>query len=416
MRIDHLALACVLTTGAATALVACTDGDTDTDVHVHTDDTDSTARYALSSIVITDSGRTLYVQVVDALGGSFDNATALEVAGNAILEVQDGFVYTGLVEEPTWVRYAVGADGALVEDGRISFAAYGWEAIDYGNVMVDSDTAVSINTALAQAIIWDPSAMTITGTVDLPQLPVEGFSAEVWTTTAHDGLVYIPGRHANWTQGQILHQTMMTVLDPDQAEIVAVLSDERCPNAGRMIFAPDGTGYVMSDGRNYSIQMFARARGASADEVPRNCFLRVSPGASSFDADWSVDVVDVTDGREVLTELLAAEPDTGVAFAKVFYEDRLPEGIEPTSFDFWGEDIGAYWRFDLTQDPPVGEKVDGVPFSGIGFTPNALDGKLIIGESIDGGARSQVLSVDPETNAATELFTMDGYFNGVFRL
>ena len=72
-------------------LVACTDGDTDTDVHVHTDDTDSTARYALSSIVITDSGRTLYVQVVDALGGSFDNATALEVAGNAILEVQDGF-------------------------------------------------------------------------------------------------------------------------------------------------------------------------------------------------------------------------------------------------------------------------------------------------------------------------------------
>ena len=97
-------------------------------------------------------------------------------------------------------------------------------------------------------------------------------------------------------------------------------------------------------------------------------------------------------------------------------EDRLPEGVEPTSFDFWGEDIGAYWRFDLTQDPPVGEKVDGVPISGIGFPPNALDGKLIIGESIDGGARSQVLSVDPETNAATERFTMDGYFNGVFRL
>lgn len=385
-------------------------GDTDTDSVAAFDG------YIVGSIVITDSGRTMYVQAVTELGGTLNNDEALEVPGNAILDVAGNDVFAGLVEEPTWVRYSVGEDGSLSESGRISFAAYGWTAIDYANTFVDADTALSYNTSLGQAIVWDPSTLTITGTVDLPHMLVEDYGTEAFKTTSHDGLVYIPGKFINWTQGTALHQVMITVVDPDALSVKQVISDERCPISGRMLFGPDGTGYVMSDGRNYSVQMFARAAGATAEEAPRNCFLRLEPGADGFDEAWKVDVVDLTDGREVLTEMEWAENGTGIGFSKVFYEERLPEGVEPTSFAFWGENIGRMWRFDLTQDPPAAAPVEGLPYSGIGFGGTAVDGTLLVGETTDAGATSQVFAIDPQTNVASEIMTMDGYFYGAYPL
>ncbi|MCB9680596.1 MAG: hypothetical protein H6733_03920 [Alphaproteobacteria bacterium] len=398
---------------AALLPVACAPSPTDTSV----DDTDTdaaggTSGYVVGSIVITDSGRTMYVQVVDALTGHLDNRTAIEVPGNALLESVGGHVFVGLVEEPTWIRYAL-QDGQLVEDGRVSFGAYGWPAIDYGNTFVRDDLAVSVSTSLLEAILWDPSTMTVIGNVDLSVLHHEGYGVEVFPVTDHDGLVYIPGRHVDWEQGQLEHEAMLVVLDPDAAEVTQVLRDDRCPVTGRMVFDPDGVGYVMADGRNYSIQMFARARGDT--DIPRNCFLRLQPGADAFDVDWSPDVMDLTGGHESLTALETADGGSGIGFAKVFYEDELPDDVAPVDFSFWGYPMARMWRFDLRTDPPTAAPVDGLPLSGIGFSSVPLDGELLSGETTD-GATTTVFAIDPETATSREMFTMDGYFYGAFRL
>lgn len=371
------------------------------------------SRYALGSVVIdADGNRTTYVQTIDSITvGPFDNRNAIELPGNGVLLAGNGSFYVGLAEEPTFVRYTPGSAGALVETGRISFLNQGPSAIDFGNVIVDAETAVSIFTKPALAVVWNPTTMRITGEIDLSSLVRDGYELEVWTTVAHDGLVYVPGRWSDWEGGRIYPEVSITVLDPKASAPIATLRDERCASGGRVVFDAAGYAYVMGDGRNYSIQMFANASGTQA---PENCLLRIAPGASGFDPNYFYTVTSLSGGVESIGELETAAQGSGVGFSKLFYRDRLPTGVEPVDFAFWSEPVHKLWRFELG-DPPTAREVAGAPFSTIGFSGSAIDGHLYTGESPDGSV-SDVYEIDPDANTATLRFRMDGYFNGLYSL
>lgn len=369
--------------------------------------------YALASIVINADGtRITYLQAIHSIdGGHYDNVRAIEAPGNGVLLGGDGRVFLGLAEQPVWIRYELNDQGRLEETGRLSFGGLGASAIDYGNAYVDESTAVSVLPSLALAVIWNPSTMEIVGEVELPHLAVEGFETEVWTTEAYGGLVYVPGRWANWEQGRIREGVSTTILDPYAQRIVAVAEDDRCASGGRVVFDEDGYAYVMGDGRNYSIQMFAHAAGTTP---PQNCILRIPPGGADFEEHFYYAIPSLTGGLEVIDELSTAQQGTGIGFAKMFYPDRLPEGLEPVDFQFWSVPAHRLWRIVLG-DPPTAEVVEGAPFSTVGFTPSSFGGKLYLGESQD-GATSEVYEVDPSTNTARSRFSMDGYFAGLFPL
>ncbi len=369
--------------------------------------------YALASIVINPDGeRTTYLQAVHALeDGPFDNKQAIEMPGNGTLLAGAGHVFAGLVEEPTWVRYTASASGALEETGRLSLAGQGATSIDYGNAIVDEETAVSVLSQLAIAVIWNPSTMEVVGEVDLGHLVQEGYELEVWTTIAHEGLVYIPGRWADWEGARVRNGVSLTILDPKKRKLVGVAEDDRCASGGRVVFDDKGYGYVMGDGRTYSIQMFAHAAG---EPVPENCLLRIAPGETDFEADYFHTIRSITGGLESISELETGAQGSGIAFAKMFYPDKLPDDVEPVDFTFWSLPVHKTWRIELG-DEPSAKAVDGVPFSAIGFSGSSLNGRLYAGESPDGG-KSEVYEVDPETNKATLKFEMDGYFNGLFAL
>lgn len=369
--------------------------------------------FALASIVINADGtRITYLQAISSLDdGPFDNVQAIEAPGNGVIMGGHGRVFLGLAEQPEWIRYELNGEGQLEETGRLSFLGVGASAIDYGNAYVDENTAVSVFTSLALAVIWNPSTMEIVGEVELPHLVVDGYETEVWTTESHDGLVYIPGRWANWETGQIRDGVSTTILDPHAQRVVAVAEDDRCASGGRVVFDEEGYAYVMGDGRNYSIQMFANAAGTTA---PENCILRIAPGETDFEDDYYYTIPSLTGGLEVIDELSTAQQGTGIGFAKMFYPDELPDGVEPIDFAFWSVPAHRLWRIELA-DPPTAQVVEGVPFSTIGFTPSAYDGRLYTGESQDGSS-SDVYETDPESNVATLRFSMDGYFAGIFPL
>jgi len=370
--------------------------------------------YVLGSVTIdADGNRKTYVQAIPSLdSGPFTNRNALEIAGNGLIMSHGDSIFVGLAEEPTWVRYSVDAAGKLTETGRLSFLNYGVTNIDFGNTIVDGETAVSLLTGPKVAVIWNPSTMTITGEVDLKYLQKDGYELEVWTTTSHDGLVYIPGRWADWTGGRIFPGVSLSILDPKAKVIKAVAEDDRCASGGRIVFDKDGYGYVMGDGRNYSDKMFARAAGGSAKE---NCLLRIAPGQTTFEKDYFFTIPSITGGRESITELDSPLQGSGIAFTKMFYEDMLPAGMQPIDFAFWDEPVHKLWRIELG-NPPTATEVEGVPFAAIGFTPVSLDGKYYSGESPDKGATSDVYETDPATNKATIKFKTEGYFYGVFKV
>lgn len=393
---------------SAAALGACSDDDGD-------EKPPAKAGYLLSSVVIdTDGLRTTYVQNVETLDGPFNNVAALELPGNGVVMGHGQSIFVGLTEEPTWVRYSVGEDGQLAETGRLSLQSYGITSVDYGNTIVDDQTAVSVLSGPAVAVVWNPTTMKLVGEIALPHLVRAGYETEVWTTSAYNGKVYIPGRWADWEGGRIFPGVQTTIVDPKTLQIVGVAEDDRCASGGRVVFDAAGYGYVMGDGRNYSAQMFANAAGGGAI-APENCLLRIPPGGTDFEADYYYTVPSLTGGRPSITELEAGVNNGGLAFAKMVYLDRLAGGPAPVDFDYWSEQAHKLWRIKLAK-PPVAEEVNGIPFSAIGFSGSAMGGHLFSGESLDAGATSDVYETDPATNTATLRFRMDGYFNGLHEL
>lgn len=370
------------------------------------------ARYVLGSVVITpDDDRTTYVQTVSSLDGPFDNRNAIELAGDGVLMAGGKNFFVGLAQEPTWVRYSVDDAGKISETGRMSLANIGAGYIDFGNVYIDDQTAVSVFTDPTVAVIWNPSTMEVTREVDLSELEKDGYGLEVWTTVKHDGLVYIPARYADWELGKIFPGVSLTVLDPKAGKVLGTATDDRCASGGRVLFDEAGYGYVMGDGRTYSIQMFANAAGT---EPPENCLLRLAPGATEFDKDYFYPIKSLTGGVEAIGELEGIGSNSSYGFAMMFHPDHLPEGVEPVDFGFWSVPAHKMWRLNLT-DPPTAEQVDGLSYSAIGFGGSALDGRLYEALS-DDGSSSDVYEVDADVNTAKLRFKMDGYFNGLYEL
>jgi len=370
------------------------------------------SRYVLGSVVIApDDKRTTYVQTIDSLEGTFSNENAIEISGNGVQMAGGKNFFVGHAEDPVWDRYSVDDSGKISKTGSMSLANIGAQQIDYGNVYVDETTAVSVFSSPPVAIIWDPSTMTVTKEVDLSELERPGYSLEVWTTTVHDGLVYIPGRWADWEAARVLPGVSLTVLDPKTMKVLGTATDDRCTSAGQIVFDADGYGYVMADGRNYLAQAYAEGSGVPA---PDNCLLRMAPGTIEFEPDYYYKVRSLTGDRESITELETGAQGSGFAFAKMFYADKLPEGYKVDSYEFWDLPVHKTWRLVLA-DPPSAEEVQGVPFSNIGFTGSSVDGRYYSSESPD-GANSDVYETDPAANQAVLRFSMEGYFNGLYEL
>jgi hypothetical protein len=253
--------------------------------------------------------------------------------------------------------------------------------------------------------------MAIKGTVDLSYLEQKDFQLESFPAVAHDGLVYIPAKWVNWESARVMQRVHVSVIDPKQLEVIAKAEDDRCGAAGSVTFDAEGYAYVMGDGRNQSMQVFAASHGEPS--VP-NCLLRIAPGGDDFQEDFFFEIPTLTDGLDAMSGLETAVDGSGVAFATLYYEDRVPEGLDRVNFEHWSEPVFKRWRFTLG-DEPTAEEVEGANFSVLGFACSPANGKLYCAESED-GVKSTVFELDPETNTAVEKFTMDGYFGALLPL
>jgi hypothetical protein len=368
----------------------------------------SPPRYVLGSVAVDpDGNRVSYAQVIDSLSGDFSNQNGIEVSGNAVFLSRGSDFYYGLAESPDWVRYST--RGGLRETGRLSFLNYGISSMDFANTIVDADTAVSVLTQQYIAVVWNPTTMEVTGTIDLNFLRKEGLELETYTTVSHAGLVYVPGKWVNWETPTVLQDVSMTILDPRALSVVGTAEDNRCGAGGRVTFDAAGYAYVMGDGRNQSMQVFAAANG---QPTVKNCLLRIPPGATDFDPDYFYEIPALTGGLDAMTELEAADLTSGVGFSMMMYPERLPSGLDLVNFEHWDQPAYKLWRIELA-DPPVAEEVQGANFSVVGFSGSGIGGKLYSPESVD-GVESSVYEIDPVSNTATKKFTMDGYFAGLY--
>jgi hypothetical protein len=321
----------------------------------------SEPRFVLGTMVFSTDGTTSYVSVLDSLESqTIDLAQAREFSGLADVWVHDGAVFVTELETLTIAKFEVVGAG-LEERGRVSFAAYG--LTDFGfwlNTFVSPTKAYFLHGA-DELIVWDPSAMEITGTVPLPTLEArEGF--QVFPAYAdraarvRDGLLYQPLYWTDQDYFRFTPDSRIAVFDTATDELVDVL-EAPCP--GIDFATEDDAGDLY-----FSSWVFAPGGAATLDQ-PATCVVRVAADSDAT-ATHLLDVGALTEGREGG----AMRHVGGSAFLLSVLHDDHATGTDPAAVTY-----GANWRF-WSYDAATGaaSQIDAIDWNAGGAYATEVDG------------------------------------------
>jgi hypothetical protein len=293
--------------------------------------------YVLSTLLFGDEGTTGYVSVLDSLGPqTIDNTKAREFAGAADVWVHEGAVFVTNDEAFTITKFSVEA-GALVEQGVVSFASYGLASFGFWlNKFVSADKAYFLNGTL-EYIVWNPSSMTITGSLPLPEAESRG-GFQLFTAYSDraavlkDGLLYQP---FYWTDESFF------LFDPASRIVVTDVATDRVVN---VIEAPcpgldhatvDATGNVY-----FSAWVFAPG-GAAVLDQPTTCVFELP---AQGEPRVAFDFPSKTDGRQggVMRAV-----GNGRALLSVLHDERFPASDAPSAPDLTYADNWRFWSYEL---------------------------------------------------------------------
>jgi hypothetical protein len=320
---------------AALWLGACSGSDA-------TETTLGDGRHALSTTVFQADGQTSLVGLVDdpAAPGVFDVTTALEVGGSAALFGDDGrnVFSLGSSDSATVTRYELSPTGQLSERGSLSLQPYGiTSAFKRPELvpMISATKAYWVDDGSAQVVVWNPEAMTLTGTISLAAAQREGWVLEVGQAVARDGLLFISANYRDDADGEA-GEAVAIVIDTLTDAVVEVATDVRCGGTLDIARGPAGELYFASNTLAASFYALGRFEG-----YPGPCVLRIAPGEQTFDPGYYVSMLELTGGRAAGQLVLGA---SGRAFLLALHTDLLAEPLGPDS-ELFAPYEAAAWRW-----------------------------------------------------------------------
>lgn len=323
--------------------------------------------YPTSSVVFGDDGQSTYVSLLRSLDSQeIDPAKAREFAGWADMWVHDGKVFMTDGEAPELTRYSVTQTGSLVEEGRLSFQNYGTDtAAFWRNRFVASDKAYLFVMDERRIVVWDPSAMRISRTFDLPELADRGAHTPYVTidrgAIVRGNRLYATVGWGDWDNYSLANDSVILVIDTEHDEVVDVLAVP-CPDLN--VASMDDRGDIYFSNWVYGIGPSLFEAGAAT------CAVRVKAGENTLDDSWSLAFAEVTGGRQAAALRLIGG---GKALISVFHHERVE--ITPEA-DRWMIADSANWRsWTLDVDTLEAAELDGLDWHAGGFYASRIDGR-----------------------------------------
>jgi hypothetical protein len=233
--------------------------------------------YALGSFVFGTDSTTSYVNVLGSLDAqTLDYGKAREFGDMADIWAYDGSVFVAAASDDTITRYSV-ENGQLVERGKLSLANYGPAEVGFWrNTFISPTKAYFLNGA-SDFIIWNPSTMTITGTLALPPLEARdgfmvypGYSDR--SAVIRDGKLYQP---LYWTDSSYFQ------MSPDSR--IAVFDVETDTLVDTLVAPCPGLDYATADdaGNLYFSSWIYAAGGALVLHQPDTCVVKLPAGGAA---------------------------------------------------------------------------------------------------------------------------------------
>ncbi len=265
---------------------------------------------------------------------------ALKVPGRALGVgiPRSGSVYVVSDASATVTRYTLNAEDALEAAGTVSFAPQGVTSLgEYqANFQFVSETkAYFFDGATAQVVIWNPTAMTVTGTIPLTSLvipdTVMAFSGAVTHT---GGQIIMP---VGWRPEAGVNVTKKAgVVSIDTVtDTASIATDERCGYTHDAVLGTDGKVYVATEAYG------AAVRRVVGQDAPEPCLLRYDPQTRQFDTTFYRSLDSLVGGGTA--GALIPSPTAGTAYVRVLDESIAPveEGTHPrtiasgTGWQWW---------------------------------------------------------------------------------
>ena len=332
--------------------------------------TESRRLYAIATVVSGPEESNMYLRVLESLEPQedLDLTRAREFPGWSDVKVSGGKLFVSSGEGPTVTRFSVNERLELVEEGRISFAAYTQDASMYTQQFV-SETKAYLAFATNEYVVWNPTTMTITGTITGPEIaPIDGIDP----FPAQDRGMVVRGERLyhsiNWLDYESYRMTpgsRIVIIDTETDTIVDEL-EAPCP------YLEPGT--VDEAGNIYFSNWVFSPMATLVNDQARACAVRIPAGSEELDPDFRLEFAAVTGGHEgAALEYLGR----GQALLSVFREDRQPfdrEQDDPSEWIF-----GSNWRFAVVDlEQRSAREIDALGWHSGGYYSTRIEGMTYI--------------------------------------
>ncbi|MDC0707458.1 MxcI protein [Stigmatella sp. ncwal1] len=286
----------------ALPLIAACGDDEDPTPTDPTDPVNPASQYAIVTQTTVDGASTSYIAVTSTLDRTepLSLANAIEVKGRALVFGPPKKDYFFVSSGSTVVRYNLTTEGAPQKGETVSFQGQGVTDItEYQHQFrfVSETKAYFFDGSTSQVIIWNPTAMTVTGVLPFSDAKIDNtvmsFSSQP-LEVANQVIIPLGWRPSTGTT--LTKQAGVLVVNPanDSLKFVKKTFKEN-----------EGCGYVRDGvvGADGKIYLSTEAYGAASYRVHRDdptmlkpCLLRFDPQTGAFDDNFFVDLTTLTNG------------------------------------------------------------------------------------------------------------------------
>jgi len=364
--------------------------------------------YAAMVTVAGPDGDTSYLTTIGSLdaGSVLDIDAGIEFPGTASILGISGHpsVWVTSWDEPTIERWDLDRNDTFQRGPTVSFAKLGVENTGYVSLSLafTLERAAFYSRELGALVQWNPSTMEIVATLPL-DIPDNGTipPADGWVQLRPDGTVLVDYYYldGDWNLGD---RVGLTTVDWIKNEIVGRDEWLGCNYLGRGGHTSDGTAYYTALAQ--WVQDALLWPGEPSTAVP--CALRVLPGETAFDRDFSpTDLGDLVGGRQVTGSLEVLNDER--AYFVAWHDELVPEPLTPENFDGlrYSTPAWKWYTWDLASEQAT--EVESDPFAS---QPDVLwaDGRMFF--------RDQCLTADRGGRGITPLYelTAEGTLENAF--
>lgn len=303
---------------------------------------------------------------VDAIGIE----DALELQGRSSIAQVGDWIFAAASTAPVVTRYTVGDDGSLARDAVIDFSNAGvpeYFSIDaWGAVFVNEEKAYIFNGNDGSHVVWNPTTMEITGSIEGPDIVEEGYSMES-VAVVRGNRMFRMFTFLNYDTWEFLPEPQyLAVYDVETDELLSLTEETRC---AQLYATP-----TLDEAGNIYFSGFVWTTGlALTSDYPKSCALRVKAGEEGFDPEWMLDFADVTEGREAATMLYVGD---GKALIDVFHDERATIDESTDAQELSSTNNWRIWLIDI--EAKTGAPVESVDFKGAGLSGVQVGGKTYV--------------------------------------